>query len=183
MRTLSLISGIILEGIADLVFVTGYFSGSPVLIVAGVALICVAFALIFKGILVLFSPVPGEQRAPHASLGPGVLYADRLISISGDSITFFHYYFPIMTSRRVAFADIDHITVHRATLRTGSWRIWGSGNLRTWFPLDLGRPSRDVIFCATVRGRGMNIGFTVDDSYQVQKILTGKGLLCPGSGS
>ncbi len=150
---------------------------------AGVALICVAFALILRGILVLISPVPGVQTAPHAAPGPGVLYADSLVSISTDSITFFHYYFPIMTSRRVAFADIDHITVHRATLHTGSWRIWGSGNLRTWFLLDTSRPSRDVIFCAIVRGRGMNIGFTVENSARVQEILAGKGLLCPDPGA
>ena len=179
MRTLSLMSGIVLEGIADLVVIAGFFSGSPVLIVAGVALICVAFALIFKGIRVLISPALGVQRAPQVSLGLGVLYADRLVSISADSITFFHYYFPIMTSRRVDFADIDHITVHRAMLNTGSWRIWGSGNLRTWFPLDTSRPSRDLIFCAIVRGRGMNIGFTVENSARVQEILAGKGLLRP----
>jgi hypothetical protein len=179
MKTLPLISGIVLEGIADLVVIIGFFSGSPVLLVAGVALICVAFALIFNGIRVLISPAPGVQRAPHVSLGPGVLYADRLVSISGDSITFFHYYFPIMSSRRVDFADIDHVTVHRATLRTGSWRIWGSGNLRTWFPLDTSRPSRDLIFCASVRGRGMDIGFTVEDSVWVQEILAGKGLIRP----
>jgi len=183
MRTLSLISGIVLEGIADLVFIAGFFSGSPVLLVAGVALICVAFALIFRGILVLISPVPDVQTAPHAAPGPGVIYADRLVSISTDSITFFHYYFPIMTSRRVAFADIDHITVYRATLRTGSWRIWGSGNLRTWFPLDTSRPSCDLIFCAIVRGRGMNIGFTVENSARVREILAGKGLLCPDPGA
>jgi hypothetical protein len=183
MRTLSLISGIVLEGVADLVFITGYFSGSPVLIVAGVALICVAFALIFKGILVLFSPVPGVRGASRATPGPGVIYEDRLVSITGDGITFFHYYFPILSSRRVDFADIDYITVNRATLRTGSWRIWGSGNLRTWFPLDASRPSRDLIFCAIVRGRGMNVGFTVEDSARVQEILSGKGLLRPDPGS
>ena len=85
------------------------------------------------------------KRLLMPARGPGVLYANRLVSISTDSITFFHYYFPIMTSRRVDFADIDHITVHRATLRTGSWRIWGSGDLRTWFPLDT-KALRDLIF-------------------------------------
>ncbi|MFZ0181537.1 MAG: hypothetical protein WAL62_00160, partial [Methanoregula sp.] len=94
----------------------------------------------------------------------GILYADHLVTITGESITFAYYSFPFAGSRTVAFSDIDHIMVMEPSLINGKWRIWGSGDLRTWFPLDIHRPSRDRIFLMTLKSRRTRIGFTVEDS-------------------
>ena len=57
----------------------------------------------------------------------GILYADHLVTITGESITFVYYSFPFAGSRTVAFSDIDHIMVMEPSLINGKWRIWGSG--------------------------------------------------------
>jgi hypothetical protein len=117
-------------------------------------------------------PGPGV-RAPA---DPTILYQDLLVSISGDSITFHHYSFPFFSSdRQVFFRDILRIDVKKPDILSGKWRIGGSGNLRTWFPLDWSRPSRDRIFHAILKTGGLNIGFTVEDSSRVISILKEKG--------
>ena len=52
-----------------------------------------------------------------------VIYKDRLIVITSDSIVFKHYYFP-GTSKRVPFDKINSVAVEHASLSTGKWRIW-----------------------------------------------------------
>jgi hypothetical protein len=108
----------------------------------------------------------------------GVLYSDSLVTIANESITFHHYSFPLFTrGRTVPFSDIDHIDVKKPSVLTGKWRIAGSGNLSTWFPMDSQRPSRDRIFHATIKTRGMNVGFTVEHPSEVTAILKKKGLI------
>ena len=51
-----------------------------------------------------------------------VIYKDRLIVITSDSIVFKHYYFP-GTSKRVPFDKINSVAVEHASLSTGKWRI------------------------------------------------------------
>jgi hypothetical protein len=106
-----------------------------------------------------------------------LIYADRLIHMSDDNITFLRYYFPFLAGKQVAYASIDHIDVEQPTLTNGKWRIWGSGNLSTWYPLDTGRPSRDRIFIATLNNQRTRIGFTVEDSAKVIRVLRGKGII------
>lgn len=66
---------------------------------------------------------------------------------------------------------------HQPGFWGGSWRIWGSGDLHTWFPLDGARPNRDRIFIMFLRNRYWRIGFTVEHSNEVTEILKGRGLL------
>jgi hypothetical protein len=67
--------------------------------------------------------------------------------------------------------------VERLTLFTGKWRLQGSGDLRTWFPLDSKRPKRDKVFLVTLLDRRIRIGFTVEHSDEVLQILKEKGLI------
>jgi hypothetical protein len=106
-----------------------------------------------------------------------LIYADRLVRMTDDGITFHRYYFPFLTCKRVVYANIDHIDVETPALTNGKWRIWGSGNLTTWFPLDTGRPSRDRIFIATLNNQCTKIGFTVEDSATVIRIFREKGVI------
>ncbi|HXX55795.1 MAG TPA: hypothetical protein VEI81_06850 [Methanoregula sp.] len=108
--------------------------------------------------------------------GTPPLYRDRLVCITDSSITFFRYSFPFLGRKEVALSDIDHIVAAKPSLANGRWRIWGSGDLITWFPLDGARPSRDRIFIATLVGRRMKIGFTVEDSARVTALLRSRGI-------
>lgn len=104
-------------------------------------------------------------------------YRDSLISISDDRIVFEHYYFPTGKRKVVPLADIQWIKVEKPTLWNGKWRIHGTGNFKTWFPRDMKRPKRDKIFFAKLRGRWVDIGFTVEDADQVERIFKAKNLI------
>ncbi len=120
------------------------------------------------------------QRRPFAGLtGPGVLYADRLLEITDDSILFRDYCF-LAGSKRVPFADIRYIRTWRLTPLRGAWRISGTGDFLTWFPVDWGRPWRDTGFLLVRKGKIFRIGFTAEDAAAVGEILRRKGLLREG---
>ena len=105
-----------------------------------------------------------------------VIYSDRLVEITKGSILFRNYYFPF-GSKRVPFSDVDNIVAKETTWRNGKWRIHGTVDFLTWFPRDWKRPSRDRIFFVSFPNKRRRIGFTVEDSETVAKILADEGLL------
>jgi len=106
-----------------------------------------------------------------------MIYQDNLITITEDDIIFEHYYFPSGKSKIVRLTDIERITVERSTLWNGKWRIHGTGNFKIWYPRDNQRYKRDKIFFARLKNQWINIGFTVENTGQVEKILKEKKLL------
>lgn len=104
-------------------------------------------------------------------------YSDKLISITDNEIIFEDYYFPILKKKVVQFSNIERIVVKKPTIWNGKWRWQGTGNFKTWFPLDSNRHKRDRIFLATLKNQWVNIGFTVEDGEQVEKILKDKNLI------
>ncbi|MFA4876734.1 MAG: hypothetical protein WC586_04930 [Methanoregula sp.] len=184
--------GVIIEFLGVVVLVAGGITGKPVLLIAGVVIICIGSALTIIRIIRRArkgagSPDPGIQAPADAvsekPVDSTVLYQDHLVSISGNSITFHHYSFPLFLSdRQVYFRDIVRIDVKKTALGTGKWRIAGSGDFRTWFPMDWDRPSRDRTFFATMRAGWWKIGFTVENSSRVLSILKGQGLPIVESG-
>ena len=108
-----------------------------------------------------------------------VIYKDRLIAITSDSILFKNYYFP-GTSKRVPFDKINSVAVEHASLSTGKWRIWGTRDLTTWYPLDILRPKRDEIFLMSLVGKKVRIGFTTENTEAVRHILEEKKV-CHGA--
>ncbi len=107
---------------------------------------------------------------------PEVLYSDHLVEIRFNEIIFKKYCFPA-GAKRVSFSEIKNIVARDPSFFTGKWRIFGSGDLKTWFPPDLKRPERDKIFILTRRQGWWRIGFTVEDSERVIKIFKDQGLL------
>ena len=105
------------------------------------------------------------------------IYKDRLIEVTDQEVVFHRYYFPFCGDKRVALTHIESIQVKQPSLFGGSWRIWGTGDFLTWFPLDSERPRRDQIFLASLRNSSRRIGFTVEDSQTVRTILRELGLL------
>jgi len=106
-----------------------------------------------------------------------MIYQDKLITITEDDIIFEHYYFPTGKKKVVRLTDIERITVKQPTIWNGKWRIHGTGNFKTWYPRDNKRPKRDKIFFARLKGRWIDIGFTVEDAQQVEKIFKEKKLI------
>ena len=106
-------------------------------------------------------------------MGQQILYSDKLVEITGDAIPFRMYYFPF-GSKRVKLPTIARLRVMAPTLLNGKWRQWGTGDFSTWFPLDWRRSSRDRIFLAFLADRRVRIGFTVEDSDAVIRILGDK---------
>jgi hypothetical protein len=106
-----------------------------------------------------------------------MIYRDNLISMTENEIVFDHYYFPTGKKKVVQLVDIECVTVKPPTIWNGKWRIHGTGNFKTWFPLDLKRPKRDRIFFAKLKGQWIDIGFTVERADQVEKLLKEKKLL------
>jgi hypothetical protein len=122
-------------------------------------------------------------------------YKDALAEITDDAIVFHRFYFPSGRDKMVALNDVESVETHPASVSAGRWRLWGSGDLRTWFPEDYRRPARDCIFRVRLRRREprpglarrvaglltgesyLNIGFTVEDSRAVIKILREMKLL------
>jgi hypothetical protein len=105
------------------------------------------------------------------------LYKDGLVEITDQEVVFHRYYFPFGGDKHVPLNQIERVEVRQPSALGGSWRIWGTGNFRTWFPLDGARPSRDAIFIAFLRGCFVRIGFTVERSKEITQVLRERGLL------
>src|SRR3954467_9607150 len=89
------------------------------------------------------------------------LYSDRLVMLSDAGLTLKRYSCP-SGCRTIDLPHIERIRVLRPTLTNGQWRLWGTGNLKTWFPLDLHRPGRERVFLLNLKGQWRQIGFTVE---------------------
>ncbi len=129
-------------------------------------------------IVALLKVAAGQARAIPVPIGPGVLYADRLVEITDDAILFRVYYFP-WGAKVVPFSEIESTEPFALTFWNGKWRIWGTGDFRTWWPADWDRPHRDRAFLLARQGKRVRIGFTVEDPAKVEAILRTRGLLRP----
>jgi hypothetical protein len=106
-----------------------------------------------------------------------IIYQDKLVIITNDSILLKNYYFPSQKPKEILFDSIKNVKVKLPTLATGKWRYQGTGDFHTWFPLDTERNKRDKIFFISLKNKWIQIGFTVEDSEAVQNIFKAKGFL------
>ena len=173
--------GLIIEFIGILILLFSILTDSILGVIVGICVIVIAVTVhINKAIhtshrtLVTDKSEPSTQ--PEHTNDSTILYSDSLVTITGNAITFKNYSL-LMKPRPVNFTDIDHIDVLEPSLTTGKYRIWGSGNLSMWFPMDFSRSSRDKIFQAYLKNRWMDIGFTVENSAVVTDILRSRGLI------
>ena len=107
------------------------------------------------------------------SMPMNTLYQDRLIRITDEEIVFNSYYFPTAAPKHLPWNLIESVSVRPG----GSWRIWGTGDLRTWFPQDSGRPGRDHVFIIHLRNKYVRIGFTAENSQPVLEIFKQRNLI------
>jgi len=179
-----LLPGLIIEFIGILILIFAILSNSFFGVIVSICVI--AFAICMH-ILQIARAIHSQRREtttdqPRPSIHressdtSTILYSDSLVTITENAITFKNYSL-LMRPRRVNLADIDYIDVLDPSLTTGKYRMWGSGNFTMWFPMDSGRSSRDKIFHAYLKIRGMNIGFTVENSAVATAVLQSKGLI------
>jgi len=102
-------------------------------------------------------------------------YSDSLVEVSQTGIRFRNYYFPF-GSKFVRFFHILRVTKMRPTLWNGKWRLWGTGDFRTWFPRDWRRPQRSCIFLLRLSTQKTRIGFTVEDPERFVEVVKSRGL-------
>ena len=112
-----------------------------------------------------------------------ILYSDKLVEITQDTILFRDYYYIPAGSKRVRFTDLAGVTGEEPTLQTGKYRIQGTGDLRTWFPFDWNRPKRKKIFFLHFARSRRRIGFTVEDADQVERFFRSRALWMEDAGS
>ena len=107
-------------------------------------------------------------------------YQDTLVSISPTHVRIKNYYYPNGADKLVSVQDIEWVQIKKPSIMNGKWRFWGTGNLRTWFASDYGRPGRDTIFVMKLKKKWWQVGFTVEDSATARVALGKLGVLRGG---
>ncbi len=159
------------------------FYGNSIMLVYNTGTHISVPAWLFGGVIALFAVNAigfayfwrHRKSVPSAIATGAVLYSDKLIEITEDTILFHGYYFPC-GSKRISLGDVEKVDAMKPTLFTGKWRLSGTGDFVTWFPADYGRFKRDTIFHMQLKN-GRRIGFTAIDSNPVKAILSQKQLL------
>jgi hypothetical protein len=72
------------------------------------------------------------------------LYEDAWIRCDETTLTIRGYYFPLATTKVIAYRDIQAVTPMALGPWTGSWRIWGTSHPGYWWHLDWARPRKDT---------------------------------------
>ena len=71
-------------------------------------------------------------------------------------------------SKRIAYSSIR--SIKRLPIRVRRWRLWGSGDFRHWWNLDLKRPKKSVAIEIDT-GRWIHPTITPDDVDAVEGVL------------
>lgn len=73
-------------------------------------------------------------------------YRDPLLQIENGALTIRRYGFPLATDRRIELGELRSAVVRPIGHWSGQWRLWGSGDFRRWWNLDLGRRRKTHAF-------------------------------------
>lgn len=104
-------------------------------------------------------------------MADNVLYDDGLVSLDRDGITLRRYYFPWAGRKRIRYSDIAGVQQHPMSMWSGKGRLWGSGDLRHWAPLDPHRPRKDTAIVLDL-GKFVRPVFSPDDPARVVELLS-----------
>lgn len=99
-----------------------------------------------------------------------VLYTDNVVELNEQGITLRRYYFPLALSKHIPYTAIHNIEQRPMGIWTGKGRLWGSGDLRHWAPLDLHRPHKDTVIILDL-GRYIQPVFSPNDPERVLALL------------
>src|SRR5262249_1744221 len=99
-----------------------------------------------------------------------VLYDDGLVKLDLDGLTIRRYYFPLGTSKRIPYARIKGVQERHMGALTAHAPLWGSSDLRHWFPLDLRRSQKEEALILEV-GTWVSPVITPEDPERVLALL------------
>lgn len=96
-------------------------------------------------------------------------YEDNNITLDDSGITI-HRYYLTGASKYISYSDIQSIRRFVLPPLRGKWRLWGSGDFRRWWNLDLNRPNKHEALELNV-GKSVYPTITPDNIDQVEKLL------------
>jgi hypothetical protein len=104
-------------------------------------------------------------------------YQDPRIEANERGIALKGYYFPWGT-KRIAWDDVTRVAEHDmgTGITGGRWRIWGSGDLLHWMPLDIRRPKKRTMFVMFLRDGRMRPCITPDEPQRFKAFLEERGV-------
>ena len=114
--------------------------------------------------------IGGNGGTIHSAPMKQTLYDDGLVQLDADGLTIRRYYFPLGTSKHIPYARIQGVQERHMGALTGKGRLWGSGDLRHWFPLDLRRPQKEKALVLDV-GKSVSPVITPEDPERVLALL------------
>jgi hypothetical protein len=83
---------------------------------------------------------------------PRQYYDDGLIQLDRHAITLRRYHFPSGTSKVIPLSSVRGYTAAPLRVWQDRFRVWGSGDLRRWLPMDLRRPLKSTVITLDVAG-------------------------------
>jgi hypothetical protein len=95
-----------------------------------------------------------------------MLYDDGKIACDETGLLI-RWYYP-WGSKRISYSTIR--TVSRLPIRVRRWRLWGSGDFRHWWNLDLHRPRKGVALDLDT-GHWVHPTITPEDPDAVERLL------------
>jgi hypothetical protein len=104
-------------------------------------------------------------------------YEDSRITLDAGGLSLRMYYFPF-GSKHIQFDRIAKVHEHDmgTGIGGGRWRIWGSGDLVHWMPLDAKRPKKKWMYIFRLKGSAFRPCVTPDDPEAFKAALTSRGI-------
>ncbi len=97
-----------------------------------------------------------------------MFYDDGRVACDDASLIIRRYY-PWGT-KRIPYASIRSVQRRELGAVRGKWRLWGSGDFKHWWSLDLGRPHKSVALEIDL-GRRVVPTITPDEPDDVERIV------------
>jgi hypothetical protein len=104
-------------------------------------------------------------------------YRDPRIETDAEALTLHWYYFPF-GSKRIPWNRLRRAIEHDMGegVLGGRFRIWGSGDLVHWMPLDVRRPKKRWMYILELEGAFTRPCVTPDDPETFRAVLTASGV-------
>lgn len=108
-----------------------------------------------------------------------VIYDDGRVVLDDDALTLRRYYFPLGTSRRIRYGEIQGVRARPMGWLTGKGRGWGTARPDYWLPLDLSRWRRSTLLVLDL-GRRVKPAFSPAEPDVVLRLLSQRTHRDPG---
>ncbi len=105
-------------------------------------------------------------------------YDDGLVAITDNGLVIRRYDL-LLRPKRLRYEEIRAVEEAPLGRLRGKWRIWGSGNLRSWFNLDWHRPNKDTGLVLDL-GKRITPVITPDDPSRAVSALREHGVQVTG---